>query len=134
MPEPVPRNNGPISNRSKNSRRSSPSLATASGNVMPDVYFADSGLIQNVPVNGENGRFGNNIQKTLEIEQGFCTLTVPCRCWKSYLPYSKRSENIINRKIRQFYIEAIPQKKSQLRKKFIFFRVQKKIEKLSAKI
>ena len=57
---------------------------------------------------------------------GFCTLTVPCRCWKSYLPYSKRSENIINRKIRQFYIEAIPQFFSQLRKKFFFSEFKKK--------
>ena len=56
---------------------------------------------------------------------GLCALIVPCRYWKSYLPYSKRSENIINRKIRQFYIEAIPPKKSQLRKK-IFFRARRK--------
>ena len=66
----------------------------------------------------------------------FCTLTVPCRCWKSYLPYSKRSENIINRKNIKFYIEAIPPKFSQLRKnifvssskKFEFFFDQKKFE------
>ena len=45
------------------------------------------------------------------------------------LPCSKRSENIINRKIRQFYIETISKKKSQLPKKIYFFRVQKKIKK-----
>ena len=73
----------------------------------------------------------------------FCAHAAPCRCWKSYLPYSKRSENIINRKNRKFYIEAIPKKKSQLRKKRYFFSSskkfrkifdQKKIDKLSAKI
>ena len=57
---------------------------------------------------------------------GFCILTVPCRCWKSYLPCSKRSENIINRKSRNFYIEAIPNFFSQLRKKIYFFRTRKK--------
>ena len=36
---------------------------------------------------------------------------------------SKRSENIINRKIVKFYIEAISQKFSQLRQK-IFFRAR----------
>ena len=45
---------------------------------------------------------------------------------KSYLLCSKRSENIINRKIGNFYIEAILQKNSQLRKKTYFFRVPKK--------
>ena len=30
--------------------------------------------------------------------------------WNSYLPYPKRSENIINREITKFYIVAIPQK------------------------
>ena len=34
--------------------------------------------------------------------------SAPCRCWKSSLPYSKRAENIINRKRAKFYIEAIP--------------------------
>ena len=50
--------------------------------------------------------------------------SAPCRRWKSYLPYTKRSENIINRKIRKFYIEAIPNF-SQLRKKMLFFRTKK---------
>ena len=60
---------------------------------------------------------------------GFCALTVPWRCWKSYLPCSKRSENTINQKYRQFYIEAMPQKNSQLRKKVLFFSSSKKNEK-----
>ena len=37
--------------------------------------------------------------------------------WKSCLRSSECAENIINQKIWIFYIEAIPQKKSQLRKK-----------------
>ena len=45
--------------------------------------------------------------------------------WESYLPCSKRSENLINRKIGTFYIEAIPQNFSQLRQK-IFFRARSK--------
>ena len=44
---------------------------------------------------------------------------------KVHLPYSNRSENIINRKILIFYIKAIPQKISQLRQK-IFFRARPK--------
>ena len=36
------------------------------------------------------------------------------------LERSERAENLINRKIRIFYIEAIPQKISQLRKKNFF--------------
>ena len=47
----------------------------------------------------------------------FFAHAAPCRCWKSYLPYSKRSENIINRKIRKFYIEGIPQKNLNSEKK-----------------
>ena len=39
---------------------------------------------------------------------------------------SKRSENIINRKAVNFYIEAIPQIFSQLRKILFFFESQKK--------
>ena len=58
---------------------------------------------------------------------GFCALTVPWRCWKSYLPCSKRSENTINQKNRQFYIEAMSQKISQLRKNIYFFSSSKKI-------
>ena len=61
---------------------------------------------------------------------GFCALTVPWRCWKSYLPCSKRSENTINQKNRQFYIEAMSPKNYQLRKKILFFSSSKKIEKL----
>ena len=64
---------------------------------------------------------------------GFCTLTVPCRCWKSYLPYSKRSENIINRKIRQFYIEAIPKKNLNSEKNNVFFEFKKKFENFPTK-
>ena len=41
------------------------------------------------------------------------------------MPCSKRSENLINRKIGTFYIEAIPPKFSQLRQK-IFFRARSK--------
>ena len=79
--------------------------------------------------NGENDWFRANIQKTIEIEQVF---VLPCRCWKSYLPYSKRSENIINQQIRKFYIEAIP-KKNLNSEKQIFFRVQKKSKIFSTK-
>ena len=57
---------------------------------------------------------------------GFCALIVPWRCWKSYLPCSKRSENTINQKNRQFYIEAMSQKNSQLRKNILFFSSSKK--------
>ena len=39
------------------------------------------------------------------------------------LECSERAKNIINQKISFFYIEAIPQKFSQLRKKNVFFRV-----------
>ena len=41
---------------------------------------------------------------------GFCALTVSCRCGKSHLWGSKRSENIINRKTENVYMEAVPQK------------------------
>ena len=41
------------------------------------------------------------------------------------LERSKRAVNLINRKFRQFYIEAIPKKKSQLRKKMFFLRLEK---------
>ena len=41
------------------------------------------------------------------------------------LEYPEHAKNLINREITIFYIEAIPQKISQLRKKYIFFRVQK---------
>ena len=47
------------------------------------------------------------------------------KVWKSYLRCSDRSENIINRKIGTFYMEAIPRKKIQLRKNTFFFRAQK---------
>ena len=71
VPKPIPRDNGPILIWSKISARSRPSLAIASGIDIPDVYFADSGLIHDHFANGENGRFRTNIQKTLEIEQVF---------------------------------------------------------------
>ena len=43
------------------------------------------------------------------------------------LEYPEHAKNLINREITIFYIEAIPQKISQLRKEF-FFRVQKKAD------
>ena len=55
----------------------------------------------------------------------FCSHAATSGCWKSYLLCSKRSENIINRKIIKFYIETIPEKNSQLRKK-TFFRARRK--------
>ena len=64
---------------------------------------------------------------------GLCALTVSCRCCKSYLPCSKRSENIINRKIGNFYIEAIFQKRISTPKK-IFFSSSKKIQTKNLKI
>ena len=44
----------------------------------------------------------------------FCSHAAPSRCWESYLSCSKRSENIINRKIGNFYIEIISTFFSQL--------------------
>ena len=60
----------------------------------------------------------------------FCTRRARWGSWKSYLPCSKRSENIVNRKIRFFYIKAIPRNFSQLQKNIIFFEVQKFSEKI----
>jgi len=42
-----------------------------------------------------------------------------------HLPYSKRSENIINRKIRKFYIETISKKILNSPNKIYFFRPKK---------
>ena len=43
----------------------------------------------------------------------------------------KRSENLINRKMGCFYIEAIPQKISKVRKQILFFEIlKKKLKKL----
>ena len=47
LQKPIPLNNGPILDQSKFLTRSSPSLAIASGIVIPDVYFMGAGLIQN---------------------------------------------------------------------------------------
>ena len=74
--------------------------------------------------NGENGWFRTDIQKTLDMNR-FLYPHSTCRCCKAYLLCSKRSENIINRKIGNFYIEDIPKTFSQLRKNIIFFEVKK---------
>ena len=51
------------------------------------------------------------LNTTAEIEKSLIPYGVTdVSFWKSYFPCSKRTENIINGKIRIFYIEAIPKK------------------------
>ena len=67
--KPVPRNNGPIFNWSKNLTRCRPSLATASGIDIPDAYIADSGLVP-------NGQSTNNCKIFRFSHPGWFSLTM----------------------------------------------------------
>ena len=72
--------------------------------------------------NDQNGRFGAKIQV-------LALLWANARADLKGLECSKRVGNTINRKITNFYIEAIPKKFSQLRKTIFFFSSSKKCSK-----
>ena len=110
-----------------------------------DGIFDQKKIVQNRRKSMERklgGRTQKQTGKSLKILKKhvfaviFLTHAAPCRCWKSYLPYSKRSENIINRKNRKFYIEEAISKKNLNSDKKYFFELDEKIfeKKLAEKI
>ena len=121
-------------------------IINGAASILNYVYNFQNPSFKIVQMNGlvrlrrGDGRFLSIKKRNVPIFGFFEKMLI----WRSdleELEYPEHLENLINRKITIFYIEAIPKKISQLRKKYIFFQPRTdeknifflRIEKISTK-
>ena len=98
------------------------------------IGYAIYGNKRNFPIFYFHGWPGSRFElKNIPLKKKKCFIfpkNQKMLIWRSdleELEYPEHAKNLINRKITIFYIEAIPQKISQLRKKIFFFETKKNI-------